>query len=506
MMGGALMGSLLGEVQHTVPWYQRAPAWEQAAGHPTDATSLAGSAGITFLPPQTNPFGLANVGLRSAPFFTDMDGDGDLDAFIGEINGSALYFENTGTATGPAFAGVVTDPFGLSGVGNYNSPSFADIDGDGDLDGLVGEADGTLWFFENTGTATSPAFAAAIANPFGLADVGSESKPTFADIDGDGDLDVFAGESFGNTLFFENTGTMTSPAFAAAGVNAFGLTTVGATSAPTFIDLDNDGDLDALMGESSGNVFYFENTGSVTVPAFAHSVTDPFGFSDVGFDSVPTFADLDGDSDPDAIIGDFFGDSRYFENISSVPLPVELAAFTGLSDGQAVVLRWQTQSETNNAGFEVEHRAEAAEAWQKEAFIEGAGTTAEPQAYSYRVEGLAPGPYRFRLKQRDFDGSFRYSAEIEMAVAAPVKLVVEQNYPNPFRASTEITYALPVAEHVRLVVYDVRGREVARLVDGQEAAGEHRVSWVAGTVPSGLYVYRLEASARTVSRTMMRVR
>jgi len=65
---------------------------------------------------------------------------------------------------------------------------------------------------------------------------------------------------------------------------------------------------------------------------------------------------------------------------------------------------------------------------------------------------------------------------------------------------------LPVAEHVRLVVYDVRGREVARLVDGQEAAGEHRVSWAAGTVPSGLYVYCLETGTRTVSRTMMRVR
>jgi len=453
-----------------------------------------------------NPFSLTDVGYDSTPTLADVDGDGDLDAFIGERNGNTFFFENTGTATSPAFVAASANPFGLASVGTRSTITFADVDGDGDLDAFRGEYYGNTQYFENTGTATSPAFAAASANPFGLTDVCRFSAPAFADVDGDGDLDAFIGEYGGSTFYFENTGTATSPAFAPASANPFGLTDVGTWNRPTFVDLDDDGDLDAFVGEYGGNSFYFENTGSAANPAFAPASASPFGLLDVGRLIAPTFADLDGDGDQDFFTGELDGSTFYFENISDAALPVELAAFSALNDEHSLVLQWQTQSETNNAGFEIEHLLETENGWQKDTFVEGAGTTTEPQTYSHRIEGLIPGRYRFRLKQIDFDGSFQYSAEIEVAVAAPVKLVVEQNYPNPFRGSTEITYVLPKSEPVRLVVYDVQGREVVRLVDGSQAAGEHRVSWAAGTLPSGLYVYRLEAGSATETRTMMLVR
>jgi len=93
-----------------------------------------------------------------------------------------------------------------------------------------------------------------------------------------------------------------------------------------------------------------------------------------------------------------------------------------------------------------------------------------------------------------------------VTVALPTTAKLDQNYPNPFTASTEIAYVLPKTGHVRLVVYDVQGREVARLVDGAQGTGEHRVTWMAEALPSGLYAYRLEAGETTQTRTMMLVR
>jgi len=106
--------------------------------------------------------------------------------------------------------------------------------------------------------AINPTFSGPAANPFGLTDVGSLSDPTFADIDGDGDLDAFVGDLYGATVFFRSTGSASAPALTAEGSN-FGLTDVGSHANPTFADLDGDGDLDAFVGARDGSVRYFVN-------------------------------------------------------------------------------------------------------------------------------------------------------------------------------------------------------------------------------------------------------
>src|SRR6476661_2283839 len=145
----------------------------------------------------------------------------------------------------PNFIAPITNPFGLTNVGTFAKPTFADIDGDGDLDAFVGNKDGNTLFFRNSGTATAPTFTQEATNPFGLTNVGGDAKPTFADIDGDGDLDAFVGNSYGNTLFYRNSGTTAAPTFTFEATNPFGLTDVADNAAPTFADIDGDGDLDA---------------------------------------------------------------------------------------------------------------------------------------------------------------------------------------------------------------------------------------------------------------------
>ena len=282
-----------------------------------------------------NPFGLAGVGNTATPTLADLDGDGDLDALIGNADGNTVVFPNTGTATGPAFDASFSNPFGLADVGNNAAPTLADLDGDGDLDALIGNNAGYTFFFENTGTASAPAFAASVLNPFGLADVGNSAAPALADLDGDGDLDALIGNYAGNTFFFENTGTASAPAFAAAVVNPFGLAGVGNNAAPTLADLDGDGDLDALIGNYAGNIFFFENTGTASAPAFAAAVVNPFGLAAVGSYVMPALADLDGDGDLDALIGNYAGNTVFFENTGTATTPAFAAAVVnpfGLAD------------------------------------------------------------------------------------------------------------------------------------------------------------------------------
>ena len=270
------------------------------------------------------PFGIRDVGVRATPSFADLDGDGDLDALVGEADGNVVFFANTGTASAPAFAAPATNPFGLADVGAGAAPSLADLDGDGDLDALVGEADGNVVFFANTGTASAPAFALPVTNPFGLADVGAVSFPAFADLDGDGDLDALVGELTGAMLFFANTGSPAAPAFAPPLTNPFGLGNLGMYVSPTLADLDGDGDLDALVGEVAGSSFFLENTGTANAPAFAAALTNPFGLAVVGSLPSPALADLDGDRDLDAVVGGFEGLSVLFANTGTAVAPAFL--------------------------------------------------------------------------------------------------------------------------------------------------------------------------------------
>ncbi len=287
----------------------------------------------------TNPYGLADVGISASPRFVDIDGDGDLDTLIGNRDGNTVVQLNTGSATSPAFAAATANPYGLVNVGASANPSFVDIDGDGDLDAFIGNKAGNTLVQLNTGSTTSPAFAAAITNPYGLANVGVSASPSFADIDGDGDLDALIGNSAGNTLVQLNTGSRTAPAFAAATTNPYGLLDAGTIASPSFLDIDGDGDLDALIGNNVGNTVVQLNTGSSANPLFAAVTTNPYGLSDVGLSASPSFVDIDGDGDLDALIGNSNGSTVVRLNTASRVAPVNSTTANGsYGVGSVIVL------------------------------------------------------------------------------------------------------------------------------------------------------------------------
>ena len=212
--------------------------------------------------------------------------------------------------------------------------------------------------------------------------------------------------------------------------------------------------------------------------------------------------------------------SRWTLASSDSPLPVELVDFTATVDAEAVALRWQTASETNNAGFEIqraeatgagttENEAETADrTWTSIGFMEGAGTTEQPQRYQFTDAGVPFGAQAlaYRLKQVDTDGAFEYSPVVEVALTLPERFMLEANYPNPFLHATTIRYALPRSEHVRLAVYDALGRMVRVLVDQTQPAGQRAVTFDGSALPSGLYLYRLTAGSNTETRRMVVIR
>ena len=188
-----------------------------------------------------------------------------------------------------------------------------------------------------------------------------------------------------------------------------------------------------------------------------------------------------------------------FEPGLCVDLPVVLARFEALQDDEAVLLRWTTASETAHAGFGVQH-ARADAAFQEMAFIEAYGTSATPARYSYRTNDLPPGTHRFRLKMVGRDGAFSYSPVVEVTLLLPGIARLSAAYPNPFYPATCFTLTVARTQHVRVEVFDVRGRCVTTLYDGELTAGEpHPFTLRAEDLPSGLYLYRAlgEHFART---------
>ncbi|MEM6337551.1 MAG: T9SS type A sorting domain-containing protein, partial [Bacteroidota bacterium] len=184
-------------------------------------------------------------------------------------------------------------------------------------------------------------------------------------------------------------------------------------------------------------------------------------------------------------------------------LPVELDSFTADVQDRSATLNWRTLTEEENAGFAIEH-AEDEGVFVERGYVEGAGTTTEAQEYAYRIDGLALGRHRFRLKQTDFDGTTAYSPIVEVTVDLPGQYALDPAYPNPFNPQTTIRFAVREAQPVRVLVYDVQGRLIQTLYDSTaEASRMYRVRLDGTQMASGLYFVRLLGEDFTTVRKVV---
>ena len=198
------------------------------------------------------------------------------------------------------------------------------------------------------------------------------------------------------------------------------------------------------------------------------------------------------------------------QNIITNPLPVELTSFSAKIIGKTILLKWQTATEINNFGFEVERKIlnqvqNDNTGWEKIGFVNGNGNSNSPKDYSFidkNPDGVAE--IKYRLKQIDNDGQFHYSDIININFLTN-DFELYQNYPNPFNPSTTISFKLPMTGNVTLKVYDILGSEIETLLDEYKEAGIYSISFNSQSIlPSGVYIYKIEIINNDLLYTMNR--
>ncbi|MCX6163082.1 MAG: T9SS type A sorting domain-containing protein [Ignavibacteriae bacterium] len=196
------------------------------------------------------------------------------------------------------------------------------------------------------------------------------------------------------------------------------------------------------------------------------------------------------------------------------PLPVTLTSFIHSVNGRDVNLKWVTDNEINNAGFEILRAVAGSEylVFSRVGYVKGRGTTNTPITYTFTDSKLSPGKYSYRLKQIDNNGNFEYhNLKVTVEIGIPAKFSLSQNYPNPFNPTTKIDFSIPFESKVSLNIYDITGRNVMTIINKEfRSAGYYSADINAGSLGSGIYFYRFIAESNNnqtvMTKKMMHVK
>ena len=189
---------------------------------------------------------------------------------------------------------------------------------------------------------------------------------------------------------------------------------------------------------------------------------------------------------------------------SNTSTSVEMGGVEAWVEGQDVLFRWQTTSQTGNYGFEVQKLEETG--FKRAAYVPGAGWSSEPLEYEVRIRGLQDGVHVFRVASLGVGGNTTYSEEISVALGVPEEfsLMLEPPYPNPFSERTNIAVTVKRPTDGRISVWDMLGREVAVVHEGRIPAGyKARYQFEPdGRLGAGVYVLRVQAGDQTAAHLL----
>ncbi|MCP5062882.1 MAG: T9SS type A sorting domain-containing protein [Ignavibacteriae bacterium] len=285
-------------------------------------------------------------------------------------------------------------------------------------------------------------------------------------------------------------------------------------------DVNGDGYDDVIVGAFGYNtsveaayIYYGGRTLDSSADVILKGEVDNSNF---GY-SVSSAGDVNKDGYDDVIIGASQyppNGKAYIYSGPDAPLPVELISFYAKTIKSSVKITWQTATEVNNYGFEIERKQEYVEVerddWNKIGFIEGNGNSNSTKEYSFVDDELLNGKILYRLKQIDIDGFFEYSSSVEVDLGIPTKFELYQNYPNPFNPTTTIKYSVPVVDakfasttNVTLKTYDILGKNVATLVNKKQSSGNYEVNFDATNLTSGVYYYQLRSGDFVETKKMI---
>jgi hypothetical protein len=289
---------------------------------------------------------MVDVGAGAAPTFFDYNGDGLKDLVVGSHGqftitgigkGRLHLYENTGTSTEPEFTLIDADYLTVSALNVKGViPTFGDIDGDGDEDLIIGLAEGTLYFYENTAGAGNTAIFAAVVPQYQGIDIGTNAAPQLIDLNRDGLMDLVIGEYSGVATYHENSGTIGNPQFSVVttpfpnnSLGAIDVRPIGDSkgyATPQFYD--NNGNYELFVGSERGQIFHYDSIDGNLNGFFTLRSTN---FSNLyeGYLVKMAIADINNDGFKDFVIGNERGGIRFYSldtntiSVSTILVPKE---------------------------------------------------------------------------------------------------------------------------------------------------------------------------------------